>query len=157
MVAHPSHGGCIIQGICDRKILGEAKQYYVLIPQSEPQTTILDPVDSAQKIGLHKIMSSEQADQLLTYAVDAEPEWVKDNAVRRKKYAETLRSGNLREIASMIKELCLREMQSSLNQYDKTALRNAQKKLLSEIALAKGIGFDNALELMNQAIRVSVS
>lgn len=154
-VAHPIHGGCVVQGICDRQFKGETKQYYILIPQSEPNTTILDPVENVQRIGLHSIMSPDQADQLFTFAVQAETQWINENAHRREYYAETIKHGQPMDLVRLIKTLQLHAVQTGLNLHDKTALRNAQKKLLSEIALAKGIPFDLAVEMMDEAIRSS--
>ena len=137
--------------ICDREFRGETRRYYVLVPKSEPHTTILDPVESVQQIGLHDVMTPEQADQILTFVSTAQLHWITDNSKRRNAYTETIKFGSLTDMAMMIKELLVHGRQAPLNQHDKTMLRCAQKKLLSEIALAKEIDFDSALELMNRA------
>ena len=155
MVVHPGHGGCIVQGVCERKFGGEARRYYVLVPKSEPGTTILDPVDNVSKIGLRNVISPEQADELLQHVADVGAEWQDDNAKRRQAYDEILKAGNLQLMAQMIKELTLQSQSKALNQHDKDLLPRAQKKLLSEIALAKGIDFEGALGLLNDAIAVS--
>lgn len=151
-VAHPGHGGCTIQAISRREFAGETKQYLVLIPTADPHTTILAPVDNVEKIGIRRIISSEKANQILTYFSDVEVDWVSDHTKRKNTYATTLREGNLTSIAKMIKELVVRESEATLNHSDKEMLPRAQKKLFSEIALAKGICYESALELIDQAI-----
>jgi len=156
-VAHPGHGGCTIQGICDRNFGGASRKYFILIPKTDPNTTILAPVENVEKIGLREIISEEKADQILSYITYAEVDWVSDHAKRRNAYEATLKDGNLKSIAKMIKELTVHGQEATLNHCDKEILPKAQKRLYSEIALAKGIEVDSVLVLMNQAIRYTQS
>lgn len=123
-----------------------------MVPETDPNTTILAPVDSADKIGLRKLISEEKADQILSYFSDVEVEWVSDHTKRKQAYEATLKTGSLNSIAKMIKELVVHESEATLNHCDKEILPKAQKRLFSEIALAKGIGFDSALDLAKSAI-----
>ena len=141
---HPNHGGCVIKGVSTREIGGKTRRYYVLVPKSDPNTTILDPVEGIQKIGLQSMISAEQADAILAYAADVE-------------YAAILKEGNFNDVARMIKELMLQAEQVSLNQSDRILLQNAQKKLFSVIALAKGINLEQATGQMNEALQLDVS
>lgn len=154
---HPSHGGCVIQGVSTREIGGKVRRYYVLVPKSDPNTTILDPVEGIQKIGLRSIISAEQADEILAYAADVEPRWIKENAKRKLEYANVLKEGSYNDIAKMIKELMMQAQRASLNQGDRVLLQNAQKKLLSIIALAKSINLEQAMGQMNDALQLDVS
>jgi RNA polymerase-interacting CarD/CdnL/TRCF family regulator len=101
---------------------------------------------------LREVISSTQADQIISHTTSAPTDWVSDNAKRRQAYTEIFKTGSLTSIATMIKELVVRGAETGLNQYDKDLLPKAQKKLLSEIALAKGIEFEGAINMMNRAI-----
>lgn len=149
-MAHPGHGGCTIQSICEREFAGERKRYFVLIPKTDPNTTILAPVDNADKIGLREIISAEDADHLLDYYAQTEVSWVSDHAKRRQAYEATLKSGDLSSIARMIKELTVHASEAKLNHSDQELLPKAQRKLFSEIALAKGIGLEQVATLTAQ-------
>lgn len=151
-VAHPGHGGCVIQGVCDKKFMGVTKRYYILIPSAEPGTTILDPVDNARQIGLRDIITSIQADKILASMTRVAKDWIKDHTQRRQYYEGILRQGDLMEIAAMIKELWAHNRAVSLSKSDKDQLQKARRKLASEIALAKGITFDDAMELLDGAV-----
>lgn len=152
-MAHPGHGGCTIREISRRDYGGESKLYFVLVPQIDPMTTILAPVENMQKIGYRDIMSEERADQLLAYFREAtEVDWVSDHAKRKRAYEEILKEGDLPEIARMIKELVMHESEANLNHCDKEMLPKAQKRLFSEIALAKGMDFEHVLDMANDAI-----
>jgi Transcriptional regulators, similar to M. xanthus CarD len=151
-VAHPGHGGCVVKEISEREFRGETKRYFVLVPKTEPNTTILAPVDNVERIGLRGIISEERADEILQYLLEAEVDWVSDHTKRRQTYEETLKNGDLELIAKMIKELKVHESHSKLNHSDKELLPKAQKRLFSEIALAKDIAFDLAVGLAQQAM-----
>jgi len=146
-VAHPGHGGCVIKEICTRCIARETKQYFVLIPETDPQTTILAPLDSAEKIGLRAIISENEANQIISYFSQLDVTWESDHNKRKQSYEVALRSGDLREIAKMIKELLVHEAETTLNHSDREILPKAQKRLFSEIALAKGVNFDSAVQM----------
>jgi CarD family transcriptional regulator len=124
----------------------------VLVPETDPQTTILAPVENVDKIGLRRIITEEKADQLISYLSNVEVDWVSDHSKRKQAYEETLREGDLAMIAKMIKELTVRGMEAGLNHCDKEMLPRAKKRLFSEIALAKGIDFEGALSLASTAL-----
>lgn len=151
-VAHPGHGGCTIQGISKRVFGGVSKTYFVMVPKTDPQTTILAPVENMEKIGLRGIISEEQADQLLTYYTNVEVDWVPDHSKRKQSYEEILKSGHLDSIAKMIKELTVHETEAPLNHSDKEMLPKARKKLFSEIALAKGVDYEHVLSMTGCAV-----
>jgi CarD family transcriptional regulator len=151
-VAHPGHGGCVIQGVCDKEFRGETKRYYVLIPSADPNTTILDPVESVRLIGLRDIISAIQADSILASMAMEARAWIKDHTQRRQYYERILKEGELMDIAAMIKEISDHNQNVTLSKSDKDQLQKAKKKLASEIALAKGIAFDDALDLLKGAV-----
>jgi CarD family transcriptional regulator len=150
-VSNPGHGGCVIQCVCDKEFRGETKRYYVLIPSAEPNTTILDPVENARLIGLRYIITPMQADSILASMTGVSRVWIKDHTQRRQFYERTLKEGDLTDIAAMIKELTDHNQSVTLSKSDKDQLTKARKKLASEIALAKGIAFDDALSLLKDA------
>lgn len=151
-LAHPGHGGCTIQELCKREYGGQTALYFVLMPASDSSITILAPVKNAEKIGLREIITIEEADQILIFLTEAKVEWISDNKKRSQAYDATLKSGNLRSLARMIKELLLHESMAVLSNFDREILPKAQRLLFSEIALAKGIDFEHTLCLANHAI-----
>ena len=152
-MVHPGHGGCRIREIQSKNYGGQTKRYYALIPTGDVGTIIWAPVDGAEKIGLRDVMSQQQADQVLRDVRDAQPDWIKDHTRRRQEYEKVLKTGSLADLGKMVKELTLQGQQTKLNQTDQTMLPRARNRLLSEISLAKGIAFDRAANLMDQAVR----
>lgn len=105
------------------------------------------PVQSIEQIGLRKIITDVQADQILLFLNDAEVDWDKDFRQRKQSYEATIKGNDLFEIARMVKELMAQEQKSVLGNFEKELLPRAKKRLFSEIALAKGLDFEETLQL----------
>ena len=146
-IAHPGHGGCTIQEICYRNHNGEKTRYFILIPECDPNTKIMVPVENVDKIGLREVISSKEADQILLFLANTEVSWDSDHKQRKESYDAAMRGSDLLALAKMIKELLVQEKQASLGNFEKEALPRAQKRLFSEIALAKGVCFDETVRM----------
>lgn len=128
--------------------------YFILIPESDPQITIMVPAQNANRIGLREIITSEKADQILSFLTESKAaDWDSDSKRRKKSYETALKSSDLFTLAKMIRELLAQEMTVVLNNFDKTILPKAEKRLFSEIALAKGLHFDDTLRMVCHAIQ----
>jgi len=151
-VAHPGHGGCTIQEISHRNYNGEKTLYFILIPECDPQTTIMVPVENADQIGLREVISSKEADKILLFLASTEVSWDSDPKQRKQSYDAAMKGTDLLTLAKMIKELLVQEKQAALGNFEKDVLPKAQKRLFSEIALAKGVCFDDTVRMVNHSM-----
>lgn len=154
-IAHPSHGGCTIQEISIRCYDKKKVLYFVLIPECDPKITIMVPVENANRIGLREIITTEEADQILSFITENKKttDWDSDPKSRKKTYEAALKSSDPFTLAKMIKELLVQETTVVLSNFDKAILPKAEKRLFSEIALAKGLHFDDTLQMVNHAFQ----
>lgn len=143
-VVHPMHGAGIIDGIVREKIAGIAQEYYVFkMPVGGLLLKI--PVSNSQVIGVRPVMSREEAERLIAAIPGIE---VETNANWNKRYRENMtrmKSGNLYEVARVIKALMHREKQRGLSNGERKMLHNARQILISEIVMAES-GEYSALE-----------
>ena len=123
--------------------------YFVMIPNGDPHTTIMVPVDGVGKIGFRDLISIKEADRILSCFSAPKSEWDSDSKKRRQNYEATMKSGILGDIAKMINELVAYDKISALNNFEKEILPKAQKKLFSEIALVKGMDINGVANLVN--------
>ncbi|OJU16624.1 MAG: hypothetical protein BGN88_01250 [Clostridiales bacterium 43-6] len=154
-LAHPGHGVCTVQEICTKSFGGQTILYFILIPESDPHTTVMVPVEKAEMIGIRDIITSETADQILSFLMRSEDkaDWNSDSKSRKKTYETAMKGSDLFALAEMIRSLLVQESTVVLNNYDKAILPKAEKRLLSEIALAKGLCFDDTLSMVCHAIK----
>lgn len=123
-----------------------------MIPENDPNTTILIPVDNVGQIGLRDLISMKEADRILSCFSTPETEWNSDSKKRRQIYEATMKSGDLEGMAKMINELLVHDKISALSNFEREILPRAQRKLFSEIALVKGVDMNSIINLVNHMI-----
>lgn len=134
-VLYPLHGAGVIENIEQKEILGETKDYYIVhIPISG--MTVMVPTDS--DVGIRNIVDKKKAREIIRVIADLtlpdETNWnqrFRDNMVR-------LRSGDIREVAAVVKSLLDRDLQKGLSTSERKMLMSAKQILVSEISLATG-------------------
>lgn len=142
-IAHPLHGAGIINSIERRRIGGIERDYYMMKVWLSNMLVMI-PTDSSEKVGIRPILQGEQLEELYRKIpdidVDEESNW-------NKRYRENmmrLRSGNLLEVASVIKSLKKRENKKGLSNGERKMLHSAKQIILSEIVLSQGGSFEAA-------------
>lgn len=139
-VVYPLHGAGVIERIEEREIGGEVKRYYVMrIPFGDMK--VLLPVDGAEKIGVRDVIACDDADKVIDYFKSFEtgtiPNWNK----RFRENMLKIKSGNIYEVAGVVKSLMMRDAEKGLSTGERKMLANAKQILISEIVIAKGSTF----------------
>ena len=151
LVVHPMHGAGMIDDIVQEKIAGVKKEYYVFkMPTGGLVLKI--PVATSQVIGLRSIMSRDEAASLWAaipaLTVDSISNW-------NKRYQENLlrlKSGNLYEVAGVIKSLMHRDAARGLSTGERKMLHSAKQIIISEIVLVEGCTYQEAEERLDSAM-----
>lgn len=143
LVVHPMHGAGVIDDIVQEKVSGTTKEYYVFkMPVGGLVLKI--PVANSQTIGIRGIMSQAEAETLL----DAIPALtVESNANWNKRYQENmlrLKSGDLYEVARVVKALMYRDVQKGLSTGERKMLHSAKQIMISEFVLVQKCAYQEA-------------
>lgn len=150
-VAYPMHGAGIIEGIEEQTILGRPRSYYVL-RLSHSDMKVMVPVDTSGKVGVRYIVEPEDltevAEILQARSTPMSDNWNK----RNRDNMEKLKTGDLREIAEVVRNLLRADYRKKLSTGEKKMLSNARQLLLSEIVLAKGISADSADKFIEDTV-----
>ena len=134
LVVHPMHGAGVIDDIVRERVAGTTKEYYVFkMPMGGLILKI--PTENSQVIGIRKVISKEEADELLNEIPSIA---VEHNANWNKRYQENLlrlKSGNLREVAQVVKGLMRRDTMRGLSTGERKMLHSAKQIMISELVL----------------------
>jgi CarD family transcriptional regulator len=150
-IAHPLHGAGVIDGIVERRINGVTREYYRLrYPAGGMEDMI--PVDNCAEIGIRSIISSEEADGILQELGDIEIDMTQNWNRRYRENMIRIKSGNLLEVARVIKGLMARDAEKGLSTGERKMLRSAKQILISEIVLAKGCEYEEVEQQINRAM-----
>ena len=134
LVVHPMHGAGVIDDIVRERVAGTTKEYYVFkMPMGGLILKI--PTENSQAIGIRKVISKAEADELLDEIPSIA---VEHNANWNKRYQENLlrlKSGDLREVAQVIKGLMRRDTLRGLSTGERKMLHSAKQIMISELVL----------------------
>ena len=105
-------GVCRIEDITHIDISGADKDrlYYVLAPVGDGSGRIYAPTDN-QKITMRKVISREEADQLIEDMPKIEQLWVPDDRQREARYKEAMNTCDYRAWVSIVKTLYIRKQE----------------------------------------------
>ena len=156
LVVHPMHGAGVIDAIVQEKINGVIQDYYVFkMPVGGLMLKI--PTANSGVIGIRAIVEEGEAEALLqaipNLAVDEDTNW-------NKRYRENmlrLKSGDLYEVARVIKALMHRDAARGLSNGERKMLHSAKQILISELVLAVRCEYGEVEERVNRAMLQSVS
>lgn len=150
-VVYPMHGAGIIEEIEEKTILGELRKYYVLnVPCGDIK--IMIPVDKCQEIGVRKVICDSYVTEVITVLGGPTSEMSSNWNRRYRENMEKLKTGNIIEVAEVVRNLLRTEREKHLSTGEKKMLSNAKQILLSEIILAEGINYEEADKLVDDAI-----
>ena len=134
-IVHPLHGAGVIEDIVERTIDGAPQQYYAMRPMLG-DTQLFIPVDACGKLGVRPVCSRDEAEQLLQRLDRVTRSEEKGWNQRYRENMLHIRSGNLLEVAQVIKDLSAREHERGLSTGEKKMLASARHILESELAFA---------------------
>lgn len=142
-VVYPMHGAGIIESIEEKEILGEKRRYYVMkIPVGNMKVMI--PMDNVGSIGLREVADQEVIDMVESILQTDETPMSTNWNQRYRANMDKIRSGDIVEVADVVRNLVLRERQKGLSTGERKMLDNARQILVSEIVLAKEMVADDA-------------
>ena len=146
-IVHPLHGAGVIEDIVERTIDGAPQQYYAMRPMLG-DTQLFIPVDACGKLGVRPVCSRDEAEQLLQRLGRVTRSEEKGWNQRYRENMLHIRSGNLSEVAQVIKSLAARDRERGLSTGEKKMLVSARQILASELSVA----LDRPLAAVEQII-----
>lgn len=146
-VVYPMHGAGVIEAIEEKEILGEKQKYYIMrIPIGDMKVMI--PLNNIEEIGVREISGEEEIKEVFNI-LRGEKSKMSNNWNRRyRANMEKIRSGNIFQLAEVVRNLSLRDIEKGLSTGERKMLENAKQILASEIVLSKNINEEEALELI---------
>lgn len=150
-IVHPMHGAGVVDSIVTKKVNGVVRDYYILnLPVGG--MLVMIPTENSDEIGVRPVMEPEQADRVIaaipSIQVDADPNWNR----RYRENMARLKSGNLLEVARVVKSLILREGERGLSTGERKMLHSAKQILISEIVLSESTSYEEVERRINKAL-----
>ena len=135
-VVYPMHGAGIIESIEEKEILGEKRRYYVMkMPIGDMKVMI--PIQNVNDIGLRQVVDEDVIDQVIGLLKHGQTDMSTNWNRRYRANLDKIKSGDIYEIADVVRNLMIREKEKGLSTGERKMLDNAKQILISEFVLAK--------------------
>ncbi|MFN2468862.1 MAG: CarD family transcriptional regulator [Gaiellaceae bacterium] len=142
-VVYPHHGAGTVVKREQREVLGE-KREYLTIKILHNDMTVNVPAENAEKVGLRRVIDEEMVGQVLK-ALTGNGTTMPKNWNRRFKHnRDKMKTGDIFELAEVVRNLSLRDHEKGLSTGEKQMFVKAKKILASELMYAKAMDEDEA-------------
>lgn len=135
------HGAGVIDSIVQRKVAGHVQDYYQL-RLSVGNMVVMVPTDNTGEIGMRPVVSGQRAEELMSAMEGIEVDMTQNWNRRYRENLVRLKSGDLLEVARVVKGLRRRESQRGLSNGERKMLHTARQILISELVLAQSLPYE---------------
>lgn len=152
-IVYPMHGAGTIDAIEEKDILGEKQAYYIIKMPGEVKVMV--PTTRAEEIGVRNIINKESANKVLEILEENETEMSNNWNKRYRDNMEKMRSGDIYEVADVVRNLAFKQKEKGLSTGEKKMLNNAKQILVSELVLAEHASQEEVEQLVENKIETS--
>ncbi len=150
-VVHPMYGAGVLESVVQKKVDGVTREYYIMkLPQRS--MVVMIPTDNSEEIGVRPVIDREQADKLLAAIPGIQVEMTANWNHRYRENLERLKSGNLLEVAAVVKGLTLRDARRGLSTGERKMLHSARQILISELVLSTSQSYEDVEAELDTAL-----
>src|SRR5215211_4300889 len=147
-VVYPHHGAGTVVKKETREVLGK-KRDYLTIKILHNDMTVNVPSENAEAVGLRKVIGEDMV-KVVVKALTGDGTQMPKNWNRRFKHnRDKMKTGDIFELAEVVRNLSLRDHEKGLSTGEKQMFVKAKKILASELMYAKDMDEDEAAEWLD--------
>jgi len=150
-VVYPHHGAAIIEKTEMVELNGEKKKYFVL-KTAHDDLTVRVPVDKVDEVGMRPPISLEDVEDLFVLLSKKDVREPANWSRRFKNHQEKLKSGDVYQVAEVVRNLALREKAKGLSAGEKNMYTKARKVLVSELSFALDVSEEAAMDQVEEQL-----
>ncbi len=142
-VVYPHHGAAKVVAKELREAFG-AEQEYLVVETAHDGLRVMVPVDKADEVGLRPPIGEQDVADVLELLAKKDVREPSNWSRRFKNHQEKLKSGDIFQVAEVVRNLSLRERAKGLSAAEKSMLMESQRILVSELSLSWEVAEDEA-------------
>ncbi len=156
---YPAHGVVQVKAIESKEICGTKKDYYIL-QVIDSDVTVMVPTDNADTVGLRDVISKSQITRIYKILrnkskdsdeLNGHQSWNK----RYREYSDKLKSGDIFEVANVLKDINLLQNDKDLSFGEKRIMDSALDLLVKEISIAKNLKEEKVTKEIDKILTTS--
>ena len=157
-IIYGTQGVCVIDGIEAMSFGKEKREYYILKPVYDENSTIYAPTDNETvTLKMRRVLTKEEIDILIDSIGKEETEWIQNDSLRREFCESVINKGDRKELVQLVEMLYMRQkdLKSQKKHFhiaDEKYLKEAEKIIDDELAYVLGIDRDRVPEYIAERI-----
>jgi CarD family transcriptional regulator len=155
-VVYPHHGAGKVLKKEEMEVLGESREY-LTIKILHNDMTVKVPTENAGIAGLRRVIDEDTVKKVLDVLQDEVSDMPKNWNRRFKHNRDKIKTGDIYELAEVVRNLALRESEKGLSTGEKQMFTRAKKILASELMYALDKDEDDAEGYLDELLANSAS
>jgi CarD family transcriptional regulator len=132
---YPHHGACTVEKISNLAAF-DVKQEYLTLRVTNSDLLLKVPVSNAENVGLRDVINDGEVEEVFAVLRKKDARTPTNWSRRFKNHSEKLRSGDIYQVAEVVRNLTVRKRDHQLSNAEKQMLINARQVLVSELTFA---------------------
>ncbi|HEV2820379.1 MAG TPA: CarD family transcriptional regulator, partial [Solirubrobacteraceae bacterium] len=153
-VVYPHHGAGLVLKKEVKKVFGEEREY-LTIKILHNEMTVMVPCENAHLAGLRRVIDEATVKKILAVLSDQVSEMPKNWNRRFKHNRDKIKTGDIYELAEVVRNLAIREHHKGLSTGEKQMFTRAKKILASELMYALEKNEDDAEAFLDDLLSES--
>ena len=150
-VVYPHHGAGTVVKKEIREVLGD-KREYLTIKFLHNDMTVNVPSENAEKVGLRRVIGEKEVGVVLKALTGGSTEMPKNWNRRFKHNRDKMKTGDILELAEVVRNLSLRDHEKGLSTGEKQMFVKAKKILASELMYAKDMDEETCADWLEEVL-----
>jgi CarD family transcriptional regulator len=150
-VVYPHHGAAVIEKRENMVAFGEEREYLVL-RLAYGELTLKVPADNTEEVGLREVINDEEVEEVFAVLRKKEARMPTNWSRRFKNHVEKLKSGDIYQVAEVVRNLTIRDRDKGLSAGEKRMLAKARQILVSELTFAINVSEEEAEARLDQEL-----
>jgi CarD family transcriptional regulator len=137
-VVYPHHGAAVVERREVIEAFGDTKEYLVL-RLAYGDLILRVPTDNTEEVGLREVINDEEVEEVFAVLRKKDVRMPTNWSRRYKNHVEKLKSGDIYQVAEVVRNLSNRDKDKGLSAGEKRMLTRARQILVSELTFALGV------------------
>lgn len=158
-VLYGATGVCRVEGVTQREIGRETKEYFVLKPLASERNSVLVPTDNEALLKkARKILSKKEITEIIARVPECDDIWIEDETARREAFSEIIHSGDRLKLMLMVRSLYRRGLARNaegkrLHIFDERILGEGERLLHDEFSAVLSIPANEVADFITANIK----
>ncbi len=150
-VVYPHHGAAVVERREVIEAFGDTKEYLVL-RLAYGDLILRVPTDNTEEVGLREVINDEEVEEVFAVLRKKDVRMPTNWSRRYKNHVEKLKSGDIYQVAEVVRNLSNRDKDKGLSAGEKRMLTRARQILVSELTFALAVDEDEAQKKLDDAL-----